>query len=91
MVTHADKLINNIITCIKVVHNLGNDRNENVIHNLNQLLEATKQIVERNRNKATKEATKLFSTNSDKSVKHNGDKATEDATEPPAQTRTSPL
>ena len=81
-VTHADKLINAIVTCINAVCNFGNVKNKNNIHDLNQLLEATKQTVKRNKDKATKEITEPSSTNSDNSVEHNGNKATEEATEP---------
>ena len=74
--------MNAIVTCINAVCNLGNGKNEKDIHNLNQLLEATKQIAKRNGDKATEEATESFSTNLDKSVARNGNKATEEATDP---------
>lgn len=81
-VTHADKLIITIVTCINTVCNLCNGKKENNIHNLNQLLEVIKQIVERNKDKATEEPTKPPSTNLDESVKRNKNKTTGAASEP---------
>ena len=79
--THVDKLINAIVTCINTIRNPGNGKNESNISNLNQLWEATNQIVERNGDKATEEATEPSSTNPTETVERNGDKATEEATD----------
>ena len=88
--THANKPGTNVIaTCINRVCNFVNGKNKGNIYDLNQLLEATKQIVERNRDKTTKEATEPLSTNLDKSLKRNRDKATEEVTEP-SSTESSP-
>ena len=64
---HTNKLIHAIVTCINTVHNLSNGKNKNDIHDLHQLLEATKWVVKCNRNKATEEATEPSSAKSDKS------------------------
>ena len=79
-VTHADKFMNVIVTCINRVCNLGNGKNESNICDLNQLLEATNRIVERNKDKATEEAIEPSSTNLTETFECNEDKATEEAT-----------
>ena len=53
-VTHADKRVNAIVTCINTIYSLGNGKNECNIRDLNQLLEVTNRIVKRNEDKATK-------------------------------------
>ena len=65
-VTHAVKLVNAIVTCINAVRNFGNSKNENDIHDLDQLLEMTKRIVKRNEDRATEEATEPSNTPLDK-------------------------
>ena len=87
-VTHADKLINAIATCINAIRGLGNGKNESNISNLNQLLEATSRIVKRNEDKATEEATDPSSTNLTEERETETRTMTKSPTHP-AKTRTS--
>ena len=82
-VTHADKLVNAIATCINAIRSLGNGKNESDISDLNQLLEATSCIVKRNEDKATEEATDPSSTNL--TEERDGDKDNDQATDPSSE------
>ena len=77
-VTHANKLVNAIVTCINIISNICNGKNESDIRNLNQLLKATNRIVKHNGDKAIEEATEPSSTNPTETVKRDRNKATEE-------------
>ena len=61
-ITHADKLVNAIVTCINTVRKFSDGKNENDFHDINQLMQATKRVVERNRDKTTEESNETTTT-----------------------------
>ena len=56
-ITHADKLVNAIATCINTVHTFSNTENEADFEDLTQLMQAIKRVVEQNRSKAGEAST----------------------------------
>ena len=63
-VTHTDKLVNAIATCINTVRNFSNAKNKADFDNLKKLMQATKRVVDQNRSKAEGASTSAPKSNS---------------------------
>ena len=63
-VTHADKLVNAIATCINTVRNFSNAKNEADLDDLEKLMHATKRVVEKNKSKAADATTSTLESTS---------------------------